>query len=88
MKEITLRFREVAIDGLPQESGEVVVLLGQDNGVGIDRFYDVMGVNYSAKHGAFNSYDHLPEHIGSLSDDVLYWCPASEVDAILKEVDA
>lgn len=88
MKEITLRFREVAVDGLPQESGEVVVLLGQDGGKGIDRFYAVMDVNYSAKHKAFNACDDMPEYTGSLSGDVLYWCPASEVDAFLKEVDA
>jgi hypothetical protein len=88
MKEITLKFREVAVDGLPEKSCKVLTLSGyacEDTGR-VEHFYNIIGVDFSAKHGKFNAYDTIEEDPKSVfSDDVLFWCPVSEVDAILKE---
>ena len=88
MKEITLKFREVAVDGLPEKSCSVLTLSGcvsEDTGR-VERLYNMSDVNFSAKHGKFNAYDTIEEDPkNAYSDDVLFWCPVSEVDAILKE---
>ena len=88
MKEITLNFREVAVDGLPEKSCKVLVLSGyanEDTGR-VDHFYHISDVDFSEKHGKFNAYDAIEEDPKNIySDDVLFWCPSSELDAILKE---
>ena len=88
MKEIILKFREVAVDGLPEKSCKVLVLSGyanEDTGR-VDHFYNISDVGFSAKHGKFNAYDAIEEDPkNAFSDGVLFWCPVSEVDAILKE---
>ena len=88
MKEITLKFREVAVDGLPEKSCSVLTLSGhvrEDTGR-VESLYNMSDVNFSAKHGKFNAYDTIEEDPkNTYSDDVLFWCPVSEVDAILKE---
>ena len=83
MKEVTLKFREVAVDGAPEETCEVVALLM--DGYGRDRFYSIGNMGYSAKNKAFNSYDNQPEYTGQISKDVRFWCLKSEYDEILKE---
>lgn len=88
MKKITLKFREVAVDGLPEKSCKVLTLSGyarEDTGR-VEHLYYISDVDFSAKHGKFNAYDAIEEDPKNVfSDDVLFWCPVSEVDAILKE---
>ena len=88
MKEIILKFREVAVDGLPDKSCVVVTLSGFDaTGQGIvDSFYNIANVSFSKKYGKFNQHDEYEEDIESkYGDHVLFWCPRSELDAILTE---
>ena len=88
MKQITLNFREVAADGLPEESCKVLTLSGyprEDTGR-VEHLYYISDVDFSAKHGKFNAYDTIEEDSKNVfSDDVLFWCPVHEVDAILKD---
>ena len=91
MKEITLKFREVAVDGLPEKSCEVVTLSGFDaTGQGIiDSFYNITNVAFSKKHGKFNQYDSHEEDLESVfSDDVLFWIPVSEINDKFFQEDA
>lgn len=88
MKQVTLNFREVAVDGLPKESCEVLTLSGyprEDTGR-VEHLYHISNVDFSAKHGKFNAYDTIEEDSkNDFSDYVLFWCPVHEVDAILKD---
>jgi hypothetical protein len=88
MKEITLKFREVAVDGLPEKSCDVLTLSGyvrEDTGR-VEHLYNMSDVGFSAKHGKFNAYDTIEDNPKNVfSDGVLFWCPVSEVDAILEE---
>lgn len=91
MKEITLKFREVAVDGLPDKSCEVVTLSGFDpTGQGfVDNFYNVSNVSFSEKYGKFNAYDSHEEPTESVfSDDVLFWIPVSEINDKFFQEDA
>lgn len=76
MKQITLNFREVAVDGLPEKSMDVLVASRSEDGM----FYGVTEVGYSAKHEQFNSYDHLPRDESGAFDDVAYWVPMIELE--------
>jgi hypothetical protein len=83
MKEITLKFREVAADGLPDKSCSVLTLSGFDStGQGIiEGFYNMTNVGFSKKYGKFNQYDSLEEDPNSeFSKDVLFWVPVSEIN--------
>ena len=80
MKEITLKFREVAVDGLPTES--------MDHAITIDK----LGVNllpYSSVHEMWNCYDYQKPSIaratGLTFSDVTHWCPCSEIESNFKE---
>ena len=88
MKEITLKFREVAVDGLPEKSCEVLTLSGyarEDTGR-IDHFYSMTSTSFSKKHGKFNAYDPIEENPeNTFSNDVLYWIPVIELNELLKE---
>lgn len=69
MKEVTLKFREVAVDGLPTESMPVYAYYG----------YGMQVVNYSIVHKAFCCYDDTAEEqIATAKEafkDVSFWCP-------------
>ena len=83
MKEITLKFREVAVDGLPDKSCSVLTLSGFDStGQGIiEDFYNMTNVDFSKKYGKFNQYDSHEEDLNSeFSKDVLFWVPVSEIN--------
>ena len=83
MKEITLKFREVAVDGLPDKSCSVLTLSGFDSaGQGIiEDFYNMTNVDFSKKYGKFNQYDSHEEDLNSeFSKDVLFWFPVSEIN--------
>lgn len=79
MKQITLNFREVAVDGLPEKSMGVLVISRSDGGV----LYDATEVGYSTKNEQFNSYDHLPRDESGCFDDVAYWVPMIELETQL-----
>lgn len=75
MKEITLKFREVAVDGLPEKSDYYVVLHRYSDGeLQPDCWM------YSTMHKLFNVYEDVDT---ALSVD--YWIPLDEFNAIFKE---
>ena len=78
MKQVTLNFREVAVDGLPEESMECVVRCATG--------YDPVGLPFSKRHGLFNTYDFQSEHdVGRSFDDITHWMPLSEYHAAFKD---
>lgn len=79
MKQITLNFREVAVDGLPDRSMDVLVVSRSEEGF----LYGMMEVAYSSKHEQFNNYDSQEKNAPSCFADVAYWIPSSELEAIL-----
>ena len=87
MKEVTLKFREVAVDGLPEESMDVLILSGtrykgRDR---IEDFYSMTNTSFSKKHGVFNAHDYEETATNKILDDVLFWIPTSELDAMLED---
>ena len=84
MKEITLKFREVAVDGLPKESCNVAVFA--KSGITIASITDV---RYSDKHKAFNCGDETDSVEAykrrKLWSNVKYWVKMEELIAALKE---
>ena len=79
MKEVTLKFREVAVDGLPEKSMDVLVSSRSSDGI----LYGTTEVGYSKKHEQFNSYDWLDKDEDSTFGDVSYWVPLSELESQL-----
>lgn len=75
MKQITLNFREVAVDGLPEKSMDVLVASFDERG----HMYGVMEVPYSAKHEQFNNYDYRRKDDPPCFSDVKYWVPTNEL---------
>lgn len=73
MKEITLKFREVAVDGLPKESMRCAV---------VNQYYELQpnALDYSARHGVFNAIDSYdPEKAFDYAiKSVKYWMPLDE----------
>ena len=69
MKEVTLKFREVAVDGLPTESMPVYAYYG----------YGMQVVDYSVVHEAFCCNDNSDEKqvatVKEVFHDVSFWCP-------------
>ena len=80
MKEITLRFREIAVDGLPEESGRYVVLHQYS-------YKHPNDLPFSIKYGMFNvddSYDE--EQANSLEiHNITHWMPRDEFNTAFKE---
>ena len=80
MKEVTLKFREVAVDGLPEESMQRAIVI------------DSHGLNclpYSSIHELFNCHDFqrptAARANGLAFANITHWCPASEIEAAMKE---
>lgn len=78
MKEITLKFREVAVDGLPDKSMEVFVYYG----------YGTASVPFSTSYQCFNTRDSTPvedaERSRAVFSDVTHWVPMDEIHDALK----
>jgi len=81
MKKVSLNFREVAVDGLPDRSMDVLVISRSEGGV----LYGATEVGYSSKHEQFNSYDHLSRNESGCFDDVAYWVPMIELETQLND---
>lgn len=83
MKQVTLNFREVAVDGLPKKSCVVAVL--PETSALISTITDV---RFSAKHKAFNCGDETDASTATerrkLWSNVKYWIPMDELDASIK----
>jgi len=79
MKEITLKVCEIAVDGLPKESHEnVLVFYGNSNSI----------VPYSSKYKAFNSHDYMTytdeqiEHARKFWSDVTHYAAIPSLKTI------
>ena len=80
MKQVTLNFREVAVDGLPEESMDCAVI----------HQYDKKHPNklpYSAMHKLFNAYDRNSKASAKEKsiDNVSHWMPLDEFNAAFKD---
>ena len=89
MKEITLKFREVAVDGLPKETGSYFVIQSFPFS---ERANDLP---YSAVHGLWNAWDcstledakktAITEIAGPHSGEITHWIPREEFERTLRE---
>ena len=79
MKQVTLNFREVAVDGLPAESMDVFV----------NYEFGTASTAYSGKHKCFCCRDSTSEvdanYRKKVWDNVAYWIPLDEFNAAFKE---
>ena len=89
MKEITLKFREVAVDGLPKKTGNYFVI--QSFPIS-ERANDLP---FSAVHGLWNALDYsaledakktaITEKDDPHSGEITHWIPRAEFERTLKE---
>lgn len=81
MKEITLKFREVAVDGLPTESMDCAVV--HDYG----GWFQPNKLPYSSKYEMFNAHDYttIEEAERTMIDNISHWIPLDEFNAAFKE---
>ena len=81
MKEITLKFREIAVDGLPKESMDCAVIHDYDG-----RFQPNK-LSYSSLHEMFNAHDHTTrdEAERTMIDNITHWIPILEFSDAIKE---
>lgn len=89
MKEVTLKFREVAVDGEPDKSGEYAVIQSYP------LFNRPSSLNFSTVHGLWNTHDDAtPEEAnetairmkeGPHTGEIAYWMPIAEFDSAFKE---
>lgn len=89
MKEITLKFREVAVDGEPDKSGEYAVVQSYP------LFNRPDSLNFSSVHGMWNTRDTTTEEEANATaicmkeephtGEVAYWMPIAEFDSAFKE---
>ena len=79
MKEITLKFREVAVDGLPDKSMDTFVYYG----------YGTANVPFSTSYQCFNTRDSTPiedaERSRAAFSDVTHWIPLDEFNAAFED---
>ena len=79
MKEVTLKFREVAVDGLPKESMGVFVNYG----------YGTASTDYSKKHKCFCCTDQTSKKDArsrrNIWNGVKFWVPLSEFKSAFEE---
>ena len=75
MKQITLKFREVAVDGLPEESDCYVTIHRYP-----DKELQPDCWRYSAEHKLFNVYQDVNTALS-----VEYWMPLDEFNAAFKK---
>ena len=76
MKEIKLNLREVAVDGLPEKSGDYIILKKRLNG------YNANTYSFSERHQAFNTSDYQ-ETDQTRIDGITHWMPLDEFNAAL-----
>jgi len=89
MKEITLKFREVAVDGEPDKSGEYAVVQSYS------LFNRPDYLNFSTVHGMWNTRDCTTKEEAEQTaiqmkeephhGEVAYWMPIKEFDSAFKE---
>lgn len=80
MKEVTLKFREIAVDGLPQESMSCVVVCNYGTDV------RPQTLPFSINHGAFNTRDWYSVEQTSqyVINNVTHWMPLHEFFVAIK----
>lgn len=89
MKQITLNFREVAVDGLPEVSGNYAVIQS------FPISEQVTDMHFSEVHKLWNASDHstrdvaLAHAIGVKTEpgngQIKYWIPRAELSAAFKD---
>ena len=89
MKQVTLNFREVAVDGLPEKSGDYAVIQAFPIS---DQANDL---HFSAVHGMWNTYDYTTREdaektaIGTCDEtrhgEITHWIPRAEIESAIKE---
>ena len=82
MKQVTLNFREVAVDGLLDDSIDKAVVI-YPSGVNV--------LPYSSVHELWNCRDSYKaskaREVGLSFSDITHWIPCEEVRAAFKEVE-
>lgn len=80
MKEITLKFREVTVDGLPEKSMNCACCYG------IGEYRKPWELHFSKKHQAFNIHDYSTDISTAFPNGcITHWMPLSEFAAAFKE---
>ena len=89
MKEITLKFREVAVDGLPKKTGNYFVIQS------FPISEQANDLHFSAVHGLWNAFDYstledakktaITEKDDPHSGEITYWMPREEFERTLME---
>ena len=89
MKQVTLNFREVAVDGLPTESGNYAVIQS------FPISEQANDLTFSAVHKLWNASDYSPQEVAQRhaigmkseprSGQVKYWIPREEFNAAFKD---
>lgn len=76
MKQITLNFREVAVEGLPEEDGYYLVRRSEG--------YQPLSLPFSPRYNGFNLLDFYPDDHTRM-DGVTHWIPLDEFNAAFKD---
>ena len=89
MKEITLKFREVAVDGLPAKTGYYFVVQS------FPISEQANDIHFSAAHGLWNAFDYAPLEVAQKtaiapkdnphSGEITHWMPRAELEKALME---
>ena len=89
MKEITLKFREVAVDGLPKKTGNYFVIQS------FPISEQANDLHFSAVHGLWNAFDYstledaiktaITEKADPHSGEITHWIPREEFERTLME---
>lgn len=80
MKEVILKFREIAVDGFPSESMECIALPYYG-------YLSAVQLPYSKIHSSFNvrDYDSVERVLKNSIRSVAYWMPLHEFNMAFKE---
>jgi len=80
MKEVTLKFREVAVDGLPEHSMECVAIPYYG-------YLSAIELPFSKIHSSFNAhdYDSVERVLKTSVRGIVYWIPLHEFNMAFKE---
>ena len=76
MKQVTLKFREVAVDGFPKKSGYCAVVYRSS----VDQELEPDMLPFSVKHQAFNTHDSFDDTHTRI-DNVAFWMMLDEFNA-------
>jgi hypothetical protein len=81
MKQVTLNFREVAVDGLPTESMDCAVVHAYDG------WFQPNKLSYSSKYEMFNAHDYttIEEAERTMIDNISHWIPLDEFNAAFED---